>query len=95
MGVIILAVLAVAVDDTLLRANALKQLLSLVINTVAAIVFLFYGTIEWEVALVIAVTSLGGGLIGGAIASRVPEPLLRWVAIAVALVVAVIYFAKS
>lgn len=94
MGVMILAVLAVVVDDTLLRANALKQALSLVINVTAAIVFLFYGTIAWQVALVIALTSLTGGFIGGAIASRVPEALLRAVAIAVALTVAAIYFAR-
>ncbi|HEY5921734.1 MAG TPA: sulfite exporter TauE/SafE family protein [Kofleriaceae bacterium] len=94
MGVIIFAILAVVFEDTLMRANALKQLLSLIINTCAAVVFLFVGTVDWQVALIIAVSSLAGGLIGGKLASRIPEPLLRWLAIAVALVVAAIYFAK-
>ena len=94
MGVIILAVLAVVIDDTLVRANALKQLLSLVINTCAAVVFLIRGTIAWDVAAVVAVASLSGGLIGGKLASRIPEALLRWIAISVALVVAAIYFAR-
>lgn len=94
MGVIILAIIAVVVDDTLLRANALKQLLSLIINTCAAIVFLFSGTVDWTVALVIAVASLVGGLIGGKLARRIPERLLRGLAIAVALGVAAVYFAK-
>lgn len=94
MGVMILAVLAVVVDDTLARANALKQLLALVINSVAALVFVVVGTIDWEVGAAIAVGSLVGGMIGGRIASRVPEALLRGVAIAVALVVAAIYFAR-
>jgi uncharacterized protein len=94
MGVIILAIIAVVVDDTMLRANALKQLLSLIINTCAAIVFLFVGNIDWPVALIIAVSSLAGGLIGGKLATRIPEALLRWLAIAVALAVAGVYFAK-
>jgi uncharacterized membrane protein YfcA len=78
----------------MLRANALKQLLSLIINSCAAIVFLFAGHIDWPVALIIAVASLAGGLIGGKLASRIPEALLRWLAIAVALVVAGVYFAR-
>lgn len=94
MGVIILAILAVVIDDTLLRANALKQLMSLIINTCAAIVFLFAGHVEWRVAAIIAVTSLVGGLVGGKLATRIPEALLRWVAITVALAVAVVYFAR-
>jgi uncharacterized membrane protein YfcA len=94
LGVIILAILAVVIDETLLRANALKQLLSLVINTCAAIVFLFSGTVDWTVALVVAIASLAGGLIGGKLARRIPERLLRGLAIAIALGVAAVYFAK-
>lgn len=94
MGVIILAILAVVIEDKLARTNALKQLLSLVINTCAAIVFLFVGHIAWDVALIIAIASLAGGLIGGRIATRVPEAILRWVAIVVALSVAGVYFAR-
>lgn len=94
LGVILLAVLAVVVDDTLVRANALKQTLSLTINVTAAIVFIFVGKIAWDVAAVVAVGSLVGGAIGGRLASRVPEALLRWSAVSVALVVAAIYFVR-
>lgn len=94
LGVIILAVLGVVIDETLVRANALKQLLSLGINMTAAIVFVVMGTIAWEVAAIVAAGSLAGGMIGGRLASRIPEALLRWSAIAIALVVAAIYFAR-
>lgn len=94
MGVIILAILAVVIDDALARTNALKQMMSLLINVTAAIVFLGHGHVDWGVASVIAVASLAGGLVGGKLASRVPEALLRWIAIAVALAVAAVYFAK-
>jgi uncharacterized protein len=94
MGVIILALLAVVIDDALIRTNALKQLMSLIINTTAAIVFLANGQVDWLVALIIAIAALFGGLAGGKLASRVSEALLRGVAIAIALAVAAVYFAK-
>lgn len=94
LGVIILAVLGVVIDDTLVRANALKQLLSLVINVCAAIVFVVVGTIDWTVALAVAIGSLVGGAIGGKLVRRIPEAMLRGLVIVVALVVATIYFAR-
>lgn len=94
MGVIILAVLAVVLDDTLVRANALKQLVSLIVNALAAGVFLVLGRIDWQVALAIAVGSLVGGALGGKLVSKIPEVWLRAVAIAVALGVAAIYFTR-
>lgn len=94
LGVIVLAVLAVVIDDTLVRANALKQLLSLAINVCAAIVFVVFGSIDWSVTGAVAVGSLVGGAIGGRIVSRVPEAGLRWAAIAIALAVAAVYFAR-
>lgn len=95
LGVILLAVLAVVVDDTLVRANALKQLLSLTINVVAAVVYVVVGDIAWGVTAIVAVGSLVGGVIGGKLASRVPEAWLRWSAIVIALVVAAVYFVRA
>jgi hypothetical protein len=94
LGVILLAALAVVLDDTLLRINALKQLVSLVVNISAAIVFLASGRIDWTVTLVMAVAALAGGMIGGAIASRVSAKLLRWTVIVVGVAVAAVYFAR-
>ena len=94
LGVILLAVLAVVIDDTLVRANALKQQLSLTINTCAAIVFVIVGRIAWDVAAIVAIASLVGGAIGGKLASRIPEAVLRWSAITIALGVAAIYFTR-
>ena len=67
LGMILLAVLLVVIDDSLIRLDALKQLISLAVNVSAAVVFLFLGRIDWT--------------IGGAIPSRVPAKLLRWTVI--------------
>ena len=93
-GVIFLAGLALAVDDTLLRLNALKQTISATSNLAAAIAFAAAGTIDWRIVAVMAGGALAGGMAGGAIASRVSAKLLRAVVIAVALALAAIYFAR-
>jgi len=94
LGVILLAVLVVVIDDSLIRLNALKQLVSLAVNVSAAVVFLFLGRIDWTITLVMAIAALVGGAIGGAIASRVPAKLLRWIVIVAGLGMSAVYFAR-
>lgn len=96
LGVIVLAALAVVYDRSadLVRVNALKQAVSLVVNVAAAIVFVAVGHVDWLAAAVMAGGSLAGGLVGGTIASRVPAAVLRAVVIASALAVAGYYFSR-
>jgi uncharacterized membrane protein YfcA len=92
MGVIVLATLAVVLDDDIIRANALKQTVSLVVNVSGAIVFVISGRVAWNYALAVAPAALVGGAIGGRIASRVPPAVLRWTVVTVALGLACYYF---
>jgi uncharacterized membrane protein YfcA len=94
MGVMLLAALGIAVADSLLRLNALKQLISLVVNVAAAVVFVVLGPVDWAVVLVMAVGALAGGALGGALASRVPATLLRWCIVGVGVIVSAVYFVK-
>ncbi|HEV7556617.1 MAG TPA: sulfite exporter TauE/SafE family protein [Kofleriaceae bacterium] len=94
MGVMVLAALAVVLDDSLIRVNALKQSVSLVVNVAAAIVFVVIAPIDWTVVIAMAVCALAGGSIGGAIASRVPAAVLKWTVVTVGLALAGVYFVK-
>jgi uncharacterized protein len=94
MGVIVLAALAVVLDDSLTRLNAFKQSVSLVVNVAAAIAFLWSGRIDWTTTVAMAIAALAGGVIGGAIASWVPAPLLRWSVVVIGVVVSAIYFTR-
>jgi uncharacterized membrane protein YfcA len=80
--------------DDLVRVNALKQAVSLVVNVAAAIVFVAVGHVDWLAAAVMAGGSLAGGLVGGLVASRVPAGVLRAVVITSALAVAGYYFSR-
>jgi uncharacterized membrane protein YfcA len=94
LGVIVLAVLAIVVDEPLGRLNAFKQYVSLFVNVAAAIVFVVIAPLDWSVVIAMAATSLIGGVIGGAIASRVSAKALRATVMIVGGAVSVVYFAK-
>jgi uncharacterized protein len=89
LGILLLAVLALSIDDELQRLNALKGLLSLLIGAVAAVSFALFGPVVWEAAAVMAVMSLLGGQAGVVVARRLPEAALRGVVIAFGVGVAV------
>ncbi|MGE0545920.1 MAG: sulfite exporter TauE/SafE family protein [Kofleriaceae bacterium] len=94
MGVIVLAALGIVIDDSLTRINALKQTVSVVVNICAAAVFVVWGPIDWTITLVMAVGSLGGGFLGGALATRISQSLLRWIVVVIGTGVASVYFVK-
>jgi uncharacterized protein len=89
LGIMLLAVLGLAMDDTLTRLNALKQALSVAINVVAALFFVFSGKVYWGFAAAMAVGALLGGNAGGRIAGRLHPEVLRWVVVAFGVVVAI------
>lgn len=94
VSVIVLAVLGLVLDDNLTRLNALKQAISFSINVTAAIFFLFSGDVVWSAALVMMVGALIGGALGGRLAGRIRPVVLRWVVVAVGVIVAIIYLVR-
>lgn len=95
LGVILMAVLGMVMDDTLTRLNFLKQALGFVINLAAAIYFAFSGEVNWWIAFVMIFGSILGGWIGGKLAGSIKPELLRWIVVSAGLIAAVIYFIKE
>ena len=95
LGIILLAVLGLLVDDELRNINALKQLLALATNVSAAVLLLFSGRVQWEPAVVMASGSLVGGLLGGRVAGRIDARKLRRVVITIGVVIGVIYLVRG
>ena len=93
-SVIILAVTGLVIDDSLTRLNAIKQVIGLVAGTAASVFFIFSGQINLPVMLVMMAASLIGGVIGGRLAGMVKPAVLRWMVVAIGLVVGVVYLVK-
>ena len=89
-GVLLLAVMAVGLDENLQRLNGFKNALVLIVNGTAALVFIGFTRVDWQVAALIAVGTAAGGWLGGRFGRRIPEPLMRRTIVATGLVVAVV-----
>jgi uncharacterized protein len=82
LSVMMLAVLGLFIRDDLQRLNALKSILALIINVVAAIYFAFFGPVSWIAAAVMLPTSALGGFVGVALARRLSPTVLRTLVVA-------------
>ncbi|HWE94252.1 MAG TPA: sulfite exporter TauE/SafE family protein [Tepidisphaeraceae bacterium] len=94
IGVLMLAGLSFAGLDSLNQTNALKVLLSTLINGVAAVIFLF-GPIRWDYAIPMAVASSLGGFFGMAAARKIKPDQLRGLILLVGVGLTVAFFWKN
>lgn len=94
LGVIKLAILGLFLKDNLTRLNALKQLLSLVVNVAASWFFLFSNQVYWSAAIVVAIGSLIGGLLGGKLARIISPSYLRKTVVILSIITAIVYWLR-
>jgi uncharacterized membrane protein YfcA len=85
-GIIMIALFTTFLPDHIQRLNALKNVLAVVINGVAAVLFVLIAPVHWDLVLLIAAGAIVGGQIGARVGRRLPPPLLRAVIICVGLV---------
>lgn len=86
-GILLLAILGLSLEgEHIQRINALKVVLAGLVNLVAGIVFVFAAHVSWLPALLIAVGSILGGVIGARGGRRLPPAALRAVIVVVGVV---------
>jgi uncharacterized membrane protein YfcA len=90
LGVLLLAVLGILVADGLQRLNALKGVLSLLINVVGAVVFVVAADVAWRCAGVLLATAFVGGTVGVSVARRLQPAVMRAAVVTLGLVVGVV-----
>ena len=82
-GVLLIGMRGIALNDSLQRINATKNVLAGLVNGLAAVVFILATHIDWGVAGLIAAGSIIGGQIGARIGRRLPPWGLRVVIVCV------------
>lgn len=84
-GIMLVGVMGALMVEQLQRLQALKNVLALAVNLVAATTYALVGgdRVVWGVAGLIAVASLVGGYVGARVGRRLPDRLLRAVIVAV------------
>ena len=76
-GVLVLALIAAVIPDSIARLNALKNTIVGASNTVAAIGFAVFGPVAWRFVLPLAAGCFLGGLVAPWIVRRIPDTPLR------------------
>ncbi len=87
-GILAVVALAGIIDRPFHDVNAAKNLLAAASNGAAAVVFILLGPVQWAAVIPLAAGMFVGGLVGPAIARRVPATALRVVVAACGLAVA-------
>jgi uncharacterized membrane protein YfcA len=82
-GVLLIGMLGIALNDSLQRINAAKNVLAGLVNGLAAVVLILATHVDWGVAGLIAAGSIIGGQVGARIGKRLPPWGLRVVIVCV------------
>jgi uncharacterized membrane protein YfcA len=88
-GVILIAVLGSFLVDDLQRLNALKNVITAIVNAVAAALFVAVAPVQWLPAGLIAGGAVLGGQLGAILGRRLSPRLLRYLIAAMGVAVAV------
>ena len=76
-GVLVLAIMGVALSETLPRINGLKNVLVMIANAVAGVVFVIVSEVDWWVVLALAIGSVLGAQVGARVGRRLPPLVYR------------------
>jgi uncharacterized membrane protein YfcA len=82
-GIMLLAILTLSLDDELQRLNALKVVLTGLVNLVSGIVFIVVADIAWGPTVLIAAGSILGAVFGARAGRRLSPRVLRGVIVVV------------
>jgi uncharacterized membrane protein YfcA len=78
-GVLQIGIFGLLLPEPLHRLNAIKNVLTLGVNAVAALTYVVVATdrVDWRAAGLVAGGSLVGGFVGSTLGRRLPAPVLR------------------
>lgn len=82
-GVLLIGILGLGLSETMQRVNAAKNVLSLLVNGIAAVVFIAVSSVAWLAAGLIACGSIVGGQLGATVGRRLPSPVFRGIVVMV------------
>jgi uncharacterized membrane protein YfcA len=85
-GIMLLAILGLALDDALQRVNSVKNVLAGLANLLSGLIFAFVAHVYWPAVGLIAIGSICGGALSARYGRRLPPTPLRALIVAVGIV---------
>ncbi len=92
LGILLLAAFSLLGFTAFNAANALKNLVSLLLTLVAVVVYVWGGAVHWPEAIIMMVAATAGGYIGSRITRRIPANYVRYAVIAIGAVMTGLFF---
>lgn len=77
LGVMLVAALALVLDESLQHISALKNTISAVAGLVTVVVFALFGPVHWTAVAVLLPATVVGGYVGARLLTRLPAAVLR------------------
>ena len=82
-GVLVMAIMGVALAESMARINGLKNVLVMIANAVAGVVFVIISEVDWSIVLALAIGSVLGAQVGARIGRKLPPVVYRVVIVTV------------
>ncbi len=93
IGILMLASLGILGFENIHEMNAVKGMLAIAINVIAAAYFVFSGLVDWPAAIVVAAGGIIGGYSGAHFAQKVKQETVRhWITTVGLLITAVMFY---
>jgi uncharacterized protein len=73
LGVVLFALLALVIDDSMPRLNALKNVGQAVIGVVTVVIFAIFGPVHWLAVAILVPTVIVGGYLGARVVPLLPK----------------------
>ncbi|CAM2791436.1 sulfite exporter TauE/SafE family protein [Fructilactobacillus fructivorans] len=77
-GVMLIAILLRAVNQPYAICNAIRNFVSLILNWISAVIFMFTMPINWVALIAITIGLLVGGYIGPSIVRHIPSKIMKY-----------------
>lgn len=95
MGIMLLAALAILESGDYHRANAIKNVVAMLVQIISAGILIAGGLVHWPQGLVTMGSSIVGGYLGVGLARRVPEKIIRAVVVTAGAALTVVFFFRG
>jgi uncharacterized membrane protein YfcA len=92
IGILMLASLGILGLENIHEMNAVKGVLAVAINVIAAAYFIFSGLIDWPAAIIVAVGGIIGGYSGAHFAQKIRQETVRHLITVVGLLITAVMF---
>jgi uncharacterized membrane protein YfcA len=95
LGVMLVAALALVLDESLQHVSALKNAISAVAGLVTVVAFALFGPVDWIAVAVLVPATIAGGYAGSRLLTRLPAAVLRVLIVTIGTVVGVVLLIRA